>query len=106
MQIPYITVAAVRCGQWQGISVVHANGRDSIRVVCSGANADIYCTVRTFPANGRAIAPLPSRDSAKEFSVLVSRLARRTIFAALTFALAGRAWAAAPSESLLPATTK
>jgi len=85
--------------------VVHANGRHAIRVVWSGANADIYDTVYTRCCRWPCLGPF-SRDSAKEFSVPLSRLLTGVLCTALVISLAGRAWAVVPSESLLPATTK
>jgi hypothetical protein len=65
-----------------------------------------YDTVRLVPAADRVLMPLPSRDSAKELSVPFFQLFARTLSVALVVTLAGRMWAAVPSESLLPATTK
>jgi hypothetical protein len=50
--------------------------------------------------------PLPSRESAKEYSVPLSRLVGRALLVLLCSALTSRVWGALPSELLLPATTK
>src|SRR5262245_29403267 len=97
--------------------MVIANGRISIRVVWFDANADVYHIVRSlaasaFVAPGPIFGPanatraLGNRDSAKEFSVALSRLVVYPLSVVLIISLVGRAVAVPPTELLFPVTTK